>query len=111
MLNILWMVILGLIILPVAIPIFCDLLLFFYADGAVQSPCAFSMTCLGITVAWGIAATWGGASVSVGAGVGGIGQSALASNKFVEADSMLVPGVPSLTGALGMALCGGGLEL
>ena len=35
----------------------------------------FSVTCFGITIAWGITATWGGASVfTVGAGVGvGVG--------------------------------------
>ena len=67
----------------------------------------FSATCFGITIAWGIAATWGGASVftvgaDVGVGVGGIGQSFLVSNKFLEADPVLGQGVPCLTGALGI---------
>ena len=75
----------------------------------------FSKTSLGITIAWGITATWGGASVftvsaGVGAGVGGISKSFLASNKFLGADPVLGQGVPCLTGTLGMASSGGGLE-
>ena len=76
----------------------------------------FSPTCLGKTIAWGIAAIWGGTSVfstfTVSVGVGGIGQSALASDRFMEAGKVLGQGVSSLTwkvGALG-AGCGG-LEL
>ena len=72
----------------------------------------FSATCLGVTIKWGIAATWGDASVLIViAGVGGIGQSFLVSNKFLQADPMLGQGVPCLTGALGMSSSGGGLEL
>ena len=72
----------------------------------------FSTTCLGITIAWGIAAVWGGTSVfTVGAGVGGIGQSFLVLNKFSEADSVLGQGMSCLTGALGIASSGGELEL
>ena len=46
-----------------------------------------SIACLGIPIPWGITATWGGASVlivcaNVGAGVGEIGQSFLALNRF-----------------------------
>ena len=71
----------------------------------------FSTTCLGITIAWGIAATWGGTSVlTVGVGVGVIGQSFLALNKFLEVDPVLGQGMASLTGALGMSSSGGGLE-
>ena len=60
----------------------------------------------------------GGTSVfstfTVDADVGGIGQSALASNRFVEAGTVLGQGVSSLTwkvGALGIASGCGGLEL
>ena len=67
---------------------------------------------LGKTIAWQIAANWGGTSVfstfTVGAGIGGIGQSALASNRFMEAGIVLGQGVSSLTwmvGVLGAALC------
>ena len=71
----------------------------------------FSTTCLGITIAQGFAATWGGASVfTVGAGIGGIGQSFLASNKFLGADPVLGQGVASLGGTLGMSSSSGGLE-
>ena len=63
----------------------------------------FSATCLGITITWGISATWGGASVfTVGAGVGGIGQSFLTLNKFSAADPVLGQGT------LGMSSRGGG---
>ena len=80
------------------------------------SPCEqSSIACLGLTIAWGIAATWDGASflivgAGVGAGVGGIGQSFLASNRFSGADPELGQGVPCLTGVLGMFSSGGGLE-
>ena len=47
----------------------------------------------------------------MGLGVGGIGQSFLASNKFSEADPVLGQGVASLTGALGMSSSGEGLEM
>ena len=74
------------------------------------------MTCLGITITWGIAATWGGTSIvtvgaGVDAGIGGIDQSLLASNKLLGADPVLGQRVPCLSGALGMSLSGGGLEL
>ena len=105
------MVIFGLIPLPVAIPIFLAFFLLFYADGTMWYPCTFFYNCLGITIAWGITAVWGGTSVFVGADVGGIGQSALALNKFMEADSVLGQVVPSLNEALGMSSSGGGLEL
>ena len=60
-------------------------------------------------------AAWGSASVlmvgaGVGAGVGGIGQCLLASNRFSGVDSELGQGVPCLTGALGMSSSGTGLE-
>ena len=42
------------------------------------------------------------------AGVGGIGQSFLVSNRFSEVDPALGQGVPCLTGALGMSSKGGG---
>ena len=76
----------------------------------------FSETCFGITMAWGITVTWCGASVftvgaGVGAGVGGIGQSFLISNKFLDADPVLGQGVFCLTGAFDMSSSGGGLEL
>ena len=68
-----------------------------------------SAACLGITIAWGITATCGGASVfTVGAGVGGIGQTFLTSNKFSEADPALGQGVASFTGAWGTSSGGGG---
>ena len=74
----------------------------------------FSVTCFGVTITQGIAAIWVGASVftvgaGVGAGVGGIGQLFLVSNKFSEADPVLGQGVPCLTGALGISSSGGGL--
>ena len=84
----------------VAIPIFL-MFLFILANGAMQSPCIFSATCLGMTIAWGIATTCSGASVfivGVGAGVEGMGQTSLALNKFSEADPVLGQGVASLTG-------------
>ena len=74
----------------------------------------FSPICLAKTIAWGIAAIWVCTSVFVGVAVGGIGQSALASNKFVEADSLLGHEMSSLTwkvGALGISSCCGGLDL
>ena len=51
---------------------------------------------------------WGGASVfmvgaDVGTGVGGIGQSLLALNRFSGTDPALGQGVLCLTGALGMS--------
>ena len=62
----------------------------------------FFAACLGVTIALWIAATGGGASVfMVGAGVGGIGQSFLVSNRFSEVDPALGQGVPCLIGALG----------
>ena len=83
-LSVLWMVSFGLISLPVMVPIFLAFFLFFYTDGAMQSPWTFFTTCLGITIAQGITAVWGGTSVfTVGAGVGGIGQSFLALNKLL----------------------------
>ena len=71
----------------------------------------FSVTCFGVTITWGIAATLHGASVftvggGVGAGVEGIGQSFLVSNRFSEADPALGQGVTCLTGALGMSSSG-----
>ena len=72
----------------------------------------FSTTWLSITIAQGIATVWDGTSVfTVGAGVWGIGQSFVVSNKFSEADPVLGQGVSCLTGALGMSSSGGGLEL
>ena len=46
----------------------------------------------------------------MGAGVGEIGQSFLASNRISGADPELGQGVICLTGALGMSLSGGGLD-
>ena len=74
-----------------------------------------SIPCLGLTFAWGITATWGGASVlivgaGVIAGVGGIGQSFLVSNRFSDANPELGQGVPCLIGALATSLSGGGFE-
>ena len=69
---------------------------------------------LGKTIAWQIAATLGGTSAfstfTVGVYIGEIGQSALASNRFMEAGAVLSQGVSSLTwkvGALGIASCCG----
>ena len=45
----------------------------------------------------------------VGAGVGGIGQSFLGSNRFSEVDPALGQRVPCLIGALGMSSKGGGI--
>ena len=104
------MMIFGLISLPATIPILLAFFLFFYANGAINSQYIFSTTCLGITIAWGIAAVWGGTSVFVGAGLGGIHQCALASNKVMEAGSVLGQGVYYLTGALSMSSSGGDLE-
>ena len=62
------------------------------------------------TIAWGMAATLGGTSafsiLTAGVCVGGIGQSALALNKFVETGMVLGHAVSSLTWkieTLGMA--------
>ena len=77
---------------------------------------------LGKTIAWAIAATLGGTSafptLTVGPCLGGIGQSSLASNRFVEADMMLGHGMSSLTwrvGTLGTVsgccLCGDAHQL
>ena len=71
---------------------------------------------LGKTIAQGIAATLGGTFSTFTAGVceRGIGQSALASNRFVEVGTVLGQGVFSLTwkvGALGVASGYGGLQL
>ena len=78
----------------------------------------FSPICLGKIIAWGITAIQGGTSAfavfTVGPGAGGIGQSALASNKFVKANSVLGQGLSSLTlkvGPVGISSSGGGLEL
>ena len=61
----------GLISLPVAVLIFLAFFLSFCADEAISPHEHFSITSLGITIAWGIAAVWGGTSVfTVGAGVG-----------------------------------------
>ena len=53
------------------------------------------------TIAQGVAATLGGTSafsiLTVGVSVGGIGQFAPASNRFVEAGTVLGQGVSSLT--------------
>ena len=73
------------------------------------------VTCLGITMAWGIAATWGSSSVlilgaGVPAGVGGIGQSFLVSNRFSDVDPQLGQGVLCLGGALGTSSSDGGLD-
>ena len=46
----------------------------------------------------------------VGAGVGGIGQSFLISNRFSEADPVLGQEVLALARTLGMSTSGGGLE-
>ena len=109
--------------LLVTIPILCAIFLFLLANRAVQSPCAFLsadlLFCgLGKTIVQGIAATWGGTSVfstfTVGAGIGGIGQSALALNRFMEASTVLCQGVSSLTwkvGVLGADSGCGGLQL
>ena len=58
-----------------------------------------SMACLSLTIAWGIAANWHGASVlmlgvGVGAVVGRIDQSFLASNRFSGADPSWVKESP-----------------
>ena len=73
---------------------------------------------LGKTIAWGIVATLGGTSFfstfTVGVCIGGIGQSALASNRFMGAGMVLGQGVSSLTwkvGALAVASDCGGLQL
>ena len=76
----------------------------------------FSVTCFGITMAWGIAAILSCSSVlmvgaGVGTGVGWIGQSFLVSNRFSEADPALGQGVPCLPVTLGISSCGEGLVL
>ena len=48
------------------------------------------------------------AGTDVGAGVGGIGQSFLVSNRLSKVDPALGQEVPCLTGALGMSSKGGG---
>ena len=70
------------------------------------------------TIAQGPADALGGTSAlstfTAGVCVGGIGQSALVSNRFVEAGMVLGQGVSSLTckvGALGRASGCGGLQL
>ena len=66
----------------------------------------------------GIAVTLGGTSAfsifTAGVCIGGVGQSALALNRFMETGMVLVQGVSSLTwkdGALGIASDCGGLQL
>ena len=73
---------------------------------------------LGKNIVLGITATLGGTSAfsgfALGVCIGEIGQSALASNRFVGAGMVLGHGVSSLTwkvGALGAASGCGGLEL
>ena len=64
-------------------------------------------------MAWGIAATSGGSSIlivgaGITAGVGGIGQSFLVSNRFSDVDPELAQGVLCLGGALDISSsCGG----
>ena len=102
----------GLISLPVTIPVFLAFFLFFMQMGQSGPHEHFSTTCLGITIAQGIAAVQGGTSAfTVGAGVRGMCQSFLVSNKFSVAGTELGQGVSCLTGALGMSSSGGGLEL
>ena len=67
-------------------------------------------------IAWGIAAMLGGtfSTFTVGICIGRIGQSALASNRFVKAGMVSGQGMSSLTwktGALGVTSSCGGLQL
>ena len=72
----------------------------------------FLQLVFGITITWGLLLLGVGfLFFTVGAGVGGIGQSFLVSNKFLEADPVQGQGVPCLTWALAMSSNGGGLEL
>ena len=78
-------------------------------------PMSISVTCLGITMAQGIAATWVGSSVlivgvDVAAGIGGIGQSFLVSNRVSGVGPELDQGVLCLGGTLGISSNGGGLD-
>ena len=63
-------------------------------------------------VAWGIAATLGGTSVfstfTVGACLGGICQSAMTSNRFMEAGMVLGQRVSSLTWKVGVLVVASG---
>ena len=68
--------------------LFCNLLKHHYGTGDCCNLGGFSILMVG---------------VGVGAGVGGIGQSFLVSNRFSEADPALGQGIPCLTGALGMS--------
>ena len=91
--------------LLVTIPIFCTIFLFLLAKGQCGPHVHFSsgeLFCsLGKTIAWGIAATWGGTSIfstfTLGAGIRGICQSALALNRFMEPGTVLGQRVSSLT--------------
>ena len=92
--------------LSITIPIFCTFFFFLFANGAVQSLCTFFfhrhiVLWSGQTIAWGMAATLGGTSafpiLTTGVSLRRIGQSALASNRFVEAGMVLGHGVSSLT--------------
>ena len=89
------------------------MLFFIVTNGAMQSPSAILSSLSGgkhhlrdsCYLRWCSVFMVG---TDVGAGVGGIGQSFLVSNRFSEVDPALGQGVPCLTGALGMSSKGGG---
>ena len=103
------------LIFQITIPVLFSILFFNFAYGQCGPQEHFSVACLGITMAWVIAAILGGSFVlmvgaGVEAGVGGVGQLFLVSNRFSEAYPALGQGVPCLTGALGTSSSGGGLS-
>ena len=117
MLSILWLVISGLISLPIVIPILHAVFFFLLVDGAVWSPCTFFSNLFRQNHGMGIAAIKAGTSVfstfTEGAVVGGIGQFALALNRFKEAGTVLGQRESSLTWKvreLGIASHCGALE-
>ena len=84
--------------LQIAIPVLFSVF-FIFANGAVQSPWAFSAVCLGIVMTWGMAAVLSCSSVlmvgaGAGTGVGGIGQSFLVSNRFLMPNLHWAKGYP-----------------
>ena len=128
MLRILWIVVSLMAFLSATIPVFCTFFFFFlFPDGAMWSPCTLFFNwpivlCFGQNHSMGDDSYpgWNFCLFHLHCGyfIGGIGKSALALNRSVEAGTVLGHGVFSLTwnvGALGIAsgcsLCWGILQL
>ena len=104
-----------LIFMSVTVPILCTFFFFLFANGTVHSPCTFFF-CQPIVLWFGQNHSMGDCSypewifcflyLNCRCLCKGNGQSALASNRYVEAGTVLGHGVSSLTlkiGALGIA--------